>query len=242
MVFNGWDDACTKLATTDDENSAKKLRRDSLAQYHPDAPGADLGIYQKIEECVTDYWEKPEGKTNREEYKRTKKHIREVRAEKAAAEKAARDAAEQRRNAVPPQQAQPAAAPPPQQARNAAPPPQAQPAAAPPPQQAQPAAAPPPQYPAPTFPISVRVFNKTGPIVQGDLTRIRTNGTFKIGDKDYDPNTVQPTVKDPRFAKISDWRKWLIDSRKAGGFIRTRRNSSKKRKSTGKNRRPLFKY
>lgn len=213
MVFNGWDDACTKLATTDDENSAKKLRRDSLAQYHPDAPGADLGIYQKIEECVTDYWEKPEGKTNREEYKRTKKHIREVRAEKAAAERAAAERA----------------APPPQQARNAAAEKAARNAAA-------------PQYPAPTFPISVRVFNKTGPIVQGDLTEIQTNGTFKIGNANYGPNTVQPTVKDPRFAKISDWRKWLLDSRKAGGFIRTRRNSSKKRKSTGKSRRPLFKY
>ena len=231
MVFNGWDDACTKLATTDDEKIAKKIKRDSLGQYHTDAPGVDLEIYHNINECITDYWEEPEeddtdnrkqykkakNENNRKEYKRTKKHIREVRAELKAAEKAA---AEQKRNAVPPQQP-----------RNAVPP-----------QQAQPAAAQQPQYPAPTFPISVRVFNKTGPIVQGDLTRIRTNGTFRIGDKDYDPNTVQPTVKDPRFAKISDWRKWLLASRQAGGFIRTRRNSSKKRKSTGKIRKPLFKY
>jgi hypothetical protein len=221
MVFNGWDDACTKLATIDDEKTSKKIRRDSLGQYHPDGPSPDLGIYQKIEECVNDYWEKPEAKNNREEYKKTKKHIREVRAEKAAAEKAARevraekaaaekaarDAAEQRRNAAAP-----------------------------------PAAAQAPQYPAPTFPISVRVFNKTGPIVQGDLTAINSNKTFKIGNANYGPNTVQPTVKDPRFAKISDWRKWLLASRQAGGFIRTRRNSSKKGKSTGKSRKPLFKY
>jgi hypothetical protein len=78
--------------------------------------------------------------------------------------------------------------------------------------------------------------------VQGDLIKIRTNGTFKIGNTNYDPNTVQPTVKDPRFAKISDWRKWLLASRQAGGFIRTRRNSSKKGKSTGKSRKPLFRY
>jgi hypothetical protein len=92
------------------------------------------------------------------------------------------------------------------------------------------------------------VFKSEGAVVFGDLTAINSNKkTFKIGNANVDPSMVQPTVKDPRFAKISDWRNWLLASRQAGGFTRSRRTRIKKTKKRGaKHRRtyrlPVFKY
>ena len=116
------------------------------------------------------------------------------------------------------------------------------------PQEPAPAAEQPPAPPVPQFPIKCMVFKSQGAVEFGDLTKIQTNGKFKIGNANYDPNTVQPTVKDPRFAKISDWRKWLLDSRQVGGSTRghrlpslpTRRarrfSSSKKRRYSHRRR------
>ena len=127
-----------------------------------------------------------------------------------------------------------------QQGRAPAPPAPAPPAPA---QPAQPAPASPPQ-----FPIKCMVFKSQGAVVFGDLTEINSNKTFKIGNANYDPNTVQPIVKDPRFAKISDWRNWLLNSVRRGGFTLVRRlpslptqraprfSSSKKKRYTHRRR------